>query len=175
MLSRRHPAPPPLRCHAEGQRTRVGFGVGAPLRRCQGPGWPGLDALMAHRHATDRNVADKMHGYPHDDWGSRATCRRGGAAMRCRSGASAPRGSPPGGMLGSAHVIVRDSRRPLVEGYAGQQVVGIDLHRRRSVIVWLGLASPAATLRAGIGRCTARGRIRGVWRRRPNRCGWSTG
>src|SRR5215207_1813470 len=26
-------------------------------------------------------------------------------------------------------------RRPLVEGYVGQQFVGIDLHRRRSVIV----------------------------------------
>src|SRR6266567_2695210 len=35
-------------------------------------------------------------------------------------------------MLGGAHVSRR--RRPLMEGYAGKQFVGIDLHRRRSVI-----------------------------------------
>jgi hypothetical protein len=35
-------------------------------------------------------------------------------------------------MLG---VLTSTTKRPLVEGYVGQQFVGIDLHRRRSVIV----------------------------------------
>lgn len=41
-------------------------------------------------------------------------------------------------MLVGAHVSRR--RRPLVEAYAGQQFVGIDLHRRRSVIVRMSQA-----------------------------------
>jgi hypothetical protein len=36
-------------------------------------------------------------------------------------------------MLEVLNVIRR--RRPQVEGYAGQQYIGMDLHRRRSVIV----------------------------------------
>src|SRR3954463_3575428 len=43
----------------------------------------------------------------------------------------APRDAPAD--AGGAHVSRR--RRPLVEGYAQRQFVGIDLHRRRSVIV----------------------------------------
>jgi hypothetical protein len=37
-------------------------------------------------------------------------------------------------MLGVSYAIYDDGR-PLVEGYDGPQIVGIDLHRRRSVLV----------------------------------------
>jgi len=32
-------------------------------------------------------------------------------------------------------MLTREARRPVMEAYVGQQFVGIDLHRRRSVIV----------------------------------------
>src|SRR5674476_1374155 len=38
-------------------------------------------------------------------------------------------------MIGSIQVAYERARRPLMEAYAGKQFVGIDLHRRRSVIV----------------------------------------
>ncbi len=53
------------------------------------------------------------------------------ALMRCRSGASAPRASPAD--AGGVSRLRR--RRPLMSEYAGQQFVGIDLHRRRTVLV----------------------------------------
>jgi hypothetical protein len=37
-------------------------------------------------------------------------------------------------MLGGVYVIYDDGR-PLVEAYDGPQIVGMDLHRRRSVLV----------------------------------------
>ena len=43
--------------------------------------------------------------------------------------------APPSGMLGSIQVPCERARRPLMKAYAGLQFVGIDLHRRRSVIV----------------------------------------
>src|SRR5665647_2452146 len=38
-------------------------------------------------------------------------------------------------MIGSIHVPRERARRPLMKAYAGKQFVGIDLHRRRTVIV----------------------------------------
>src|ERR1035437_10928213 len=38
-------------------------------------------------------------------------------------------------MLGVSKVPCERARRPLMEAYAGKQFVGIDLHRRRTVIV----------------------------------------
>jgi transposase len=43
--------------------------------------------------------------------------------------------APPSGMLGSIQVPCERARRPTMEAYSGKQFVGIDLHRRRSVIV----------------------------------------
>jgi hypothetical protein len=43
--------------------------------------------------------------------------------------------APPSVMIGSIHVPCERARRPLMESYAGKQFVGIDLHRRRTVVV----------------------------------------
>src|SRR5664280_1220730 len=43
--------------------------------------------------------------------------------------------APPSVMIGSIQVPYERARRPLMEAYAGKQFVGIDLHRRRTVIV----------------------------------------
>src|ERR1019366_6062184 len=43
--------------------------------------------------------------------------------------------TPPSVIIGSMQVARERVRRPLMEAYAGKQYVGIDLHRRRSVIV----------------------------------------
>src|SRR5918994_922538 len=51
--------------------------------------------------------------------------------MRCRGGASAPRDPPL--MLGGLTSTTRGG--PVSEQYAGHQVVGMDLHRRPSVLV----------------------------------------
>ena len=38
-------------------------------------------------------------------------------------------------IIGSIQVPYERARRPVMEAYAGRQFVGIDLHRRRTVIV----------------------------------------
>ena len=54
--------------------------------------------------------------------------------MRCRSGASAPRGLPSSAVVLMLVVLIipSDSRRPAMSESDGSQFVGIDLHRRIS-------------------------------------------
>src|ERR1700739_3096977 len=54
--------------------------------------------------------------------------------MSGRSGASAPRVRPPSAHARGAHVITT-KEAPVSEFYEGRQFVGMDLHRRRSVLV----------------------------------------
>src|SRR5438874_6045045 len=55
-----------------------------------------------------------------------------GRVLHCLLGAGPPLLVTAGGCWGCSRLR---RRRPLVEEYDGRQVVGIDLHRRRSVIV----------------------------------------
>ena len=55
--------------------------------------------------------------------------------MRCRSGASSAPTCTSQRDDWERHVSDARARRPTMEAYSGRQFVGIDLHRRRTVIV----------------------------------------